>query len=48
MTVIIVLLVLIMIITLISLAMACYSLCEMKKIREQKKISDILSDVTTV
>ena len=48
MTVIIILLVLIMIITLISLVMACYGLFEMKRIREHKNISDILSDMTAV
>ena len=48
MTVIIVLLVLIMIITLISLIMACYGLNEMKRIREHKNITDIISDMTAV
>ena len=48
MTVIIVLLVLIMIITIISLVMACHGLTEMKRIREHKNITDILSDMTAV
>jgi len=48
MTVIIILLVLIMIITIISLVIGCYALHEMKRIREHKNVSDILSDMTAI